>query len=217
MTSEAYLAPYPMLAEFLRQNPGVTHNPGFFVGPSRSELDQSSRYNSTAHEISEDFAALLVLGGLMTLMGLIAWGMRNLIEHRRWLRASKAQSEAHARVFDRLSSNEDVLAYIQSPAGQRYLQSAPLAIEGARSFGAPIGRILLAAQAGTVVAFLGGGLWFASTRLAVNPNATEVAPVFFTASMVVIAVGLGLLASSAIAYVLSRQLGLLRSDAVPHA
>ena len=217
MANEAYLAPYPTIAEFLRRNPAVLHNPAFFLGQSRAEWDDNNRYNPVAHELSQDFAGLLFFGGFVAFMGLVAWGIRTLIEHRRWLRASKVQSDAHSKMFDRLTSNDDLMAYLQSPAGQRYLQSAPLPVEDPRAFGAPVGRILVAAQAGTVVAFLGFGLWFASSRLAGNPNAAEVTPVFFTASMVVIAVGLGFLVSSGIAYVLSRQLGLLESPSSTHA
>ncbi|HEX4345984.1 MAG TPA: hypothetical protein VHZ73_00330, partial [Vicinamibacterales bacterium] len=183
MANDAYLAPYAAIAQFLRQNPSVLHNPAYFVGQSRVEWDESNRYNPVAHELSQDFAGLLIFGGVIAFMGLLAWGVRNLVEHRRWLRTSKVQGDAHAKMIDRLTSNEDLMAYLQSPAGQRYLQAPPLAVDDLRSVGAPVGRILFAAQAGTVVAFLGLGLWFASSRLASNPNAVEVAPVFYTASV----------------------------------
>jgi len=219
LTNEAYLAPYAELAAFLNQHPTIAHNPAFFVGPARSEWDQYNTRNGQAmREFSQDFAGLLVFSGIMAFLGLIAWGIRNLVEHRHWLRVSKVQGDAHAKIFDRLSSNnEDLLAYIQSPAGQKFLESAPLAVEGARSIGAPVGRILFAAQAGTVVSFLGLGVWYASGRLAANPNVSDAAPFLFTVSVVIVAVGLGLIASSGIAYLLSRRLGLFEPLTAPHA
>jgi len=219
LTNDGYLAPYPQLAAFLKQHPTIAHNPAFFVGTARSEWEQyNSRSGQAMREFSEDFAALLVFSGIMAFLGLIAWGIRNLAEHRRWLRVSKVQSEAHAKIFDRLaSSNEDLLAYLQSPAGQRFLESAPLSVEGAHSIGAPVGRILFAAQAGTVVAFLGLGVWYAGGRLAANPNVSDAAPFLMTVSMIIIAVGFGLIVSSGIAYALSRRMGLLGPAASSHA
>ena len=37
----------------------------------------------------------------------------------------KIQTDAHTKIVDRLASNEDLLAYMQSPAGQRFLTSSP--------------------------------------------------------------------------------------------
>jgi len=219
LANQAYLAPYPQLSAFLAAHPTIAHNPGFFVGAARSEWDQYNTRNGQAmREFSEDFAGLLVFSGIMAFLGLIAWGIRNLVEHRRWLRVSKVQSDAHAKIFDRLSSNnEDLLAYLQSPAGQRFLESAPLSVEGARSVAAPVGRILFAAQAGTVVGFLGLGVWYASGRLAANPDVADAAPFLLTASLIIIAIGLGLIVSAGIAYALSRRMGLLAPAASSHA
>src|SRR5262245_27656532 len=34
LTNQAFLAPYPRLAEFLKQHPEIAHNPSFYVGES---------------------------------------------------------------------------------------------------------------------------------------------------------------------------------------
>ena len=218
LSNDAYLAPYPDLAGFLAQHPEVAHNPGFFVGASRNEWNQQSEpHQAAARAIDNMFGYLMVFSGLATLMGLIGWALKTLVDHRRWLRQSKVQTEAHTKVLDRLSSNEDLMAYIQTPAGRRFLESAPIPMEGARSFGAPIGRILFAAQAGTVVTFLGAGILYVSGRLVTNPNINDAAPFLFVVGIVAIAIGVGLFVSSGIAYVLSKHLGLLEGPSSSHA
>jgi len=39
---------------------------------------------------------------------------------------AKVQAEAHTKLLDRLTSNDELLAYVQSSAGSRFLQSAPM-------------------------------------------------------------------------------------------
>jgi hypothetical protein len=218
LSSDAYLAPYPDLARFLAAHPEVIRNSGYFVGPSRNEWNQQSEpHQATARAVEMMFAYLMVFSGLATFMGLIAWALKTLVDHRRWLRQSTVQTEAHTKVLDRLSSNEDLMAYIQTPAGRRFLESAPIPMEGARSFGAPIGRILFSAQAGTVVTFLGMGLLYVSARLAANPNINDAAPFLFVVGIVATAIGVGLFVSSGIAYMLSKHLGLLEGPSSSHA
>ncbi|HYM21554.1 MAG TPA: hypothetical protein VEU08_00020, partial [Vicinamibacterales bacterium] len=164
MTRVDYLAPYPTLANFLAAHPEVAHNPSFFVGQStdRYTPELSSR-TATLREIQEAMVGLLVFCGLMGVLGSIVYLLRGFIDHKRWVAATKIQTEAHNKLFDRLTSNEDLMAYLQSPAGQRYLQFAPVMPDAApRSVGAPINRIMWSAQTGIVVAL--GGLGLAMTR-----------------------------------------------------
>ena len=46
--------------------------------------------------------------------------------HRRWSRLSKIQTDVHNKLLDRFTSNEDLLAYIQTPVGRKFLESAPI-------------------------------------------------------------------------------------------
>jgi len=221
LSNDAYLAPYPELSAFLKQHPNIVHNPAFFVGASRSEwTSQPQSTGRDAVRMMEDvLAGAFVLIGVVCFMTLVGWSIRKLVDHRRWLRMSKLQADAHAKVFDRLSSNEDLLAYIQSPAGQKFLESAPIVTEGARSLDAPVGRILFTSQIGTVVTFVGFAMAYVTSHLAnnSNPEVYQVAPFLFTASALAIAVGIGFLASSGVAYALSRKLGLLEETKSSHA
>src|SRR5205085_2299025 len=107
-------------------------------------------------------SVVTTLLGFVAFFITISWLARLLVDHRRWLRASKTQTEAQAKLFDRLTSNEDLLTYIQSPAGARFLQAAPMPLEAeTRSVAAPISRILWSVQAGIILAVVGAGMWFA--------------------------------------------------------
>src|SRR5215218_5810031 len=118
----------------------------------------------------------------MVVIAVITSLARQLIEYRRWLRQSRIQTEANTKVIDRLTSNEDLLAYAKTPAGISFLQAMPAAIEAPRLGGAPIGRVLWSVQAGVVLAALGIGLWL--VRGSVMP---EIAPGFVVMGTVAVA------------------------------
>ena len=72
----------------------------------------------------------------------LIWAIKTLIEQRRWSRLSSIQTEVHSKLLDRFTSNEELLAYIQTPAGKRFFESAPIPLEaGPRPMSAPVGRI----------------------------------------------------------------------------
>src|SRR5882672_7800173 len=200
-----YVAPYPRLAAFLSQHPEVAHNPVFFLGDARFNVpDARGRTFDMLEGILAGMAGLTVFA---TIVGLIVWVVRSLISYRSWKHIVKIQTEAHTKIFDRLGSNDDLMVYIQSPAGQRFLTSTSTAVEVApRSVGAPIGRILWSVQAGTVITIAGIGLFVASGLVI-----EEVAQVLHVISVLAIAIGLGFVASALVAYALSHRLGLLES------
>jgi hypothetical protein len=213
LSNEGYLQPYPQLGAFLKQHPEVAHNPGFYFegygenGSYHRETTQDRAIQMWRSTI-EGFTIGGVILGIAT--GVI-FLIKTLIDHRRWSRLSKIQTEVHNKVLDRMQSNEDLLAYIQTPAGRRFLESAPIPIDSPRSIGAPLGRILWSAQAGAVLTVLGIGIEVVSS------NAVEdVAPPLAAMGAVVIALGIGFLVSALLAYMLTRRFGLM-NDAGPAA
>ena len=218
LTNPAYLEPYPALAEFLGQHPEIAHNPGFFVGEAR----RNDFYNSTDPKLAvirmmnETLAGVAFLIGFLTVVGTIAWLLRSVIEHRRWLRVSKTHTETHTKLLDRLTSNAELMAYMESPAGRRFLEAAPIPMNaGPRSLSAPIGRILWSVQAGCIIAFAGAGLMYSSTRFAANATLADIELPLFVMGVTAVAIGAGFVVSAVIAYMLSRRLGLLASPARP--
>ena len=220
LTTPAYLAPYPTLAAFLTQHPEIARNPAFFLGQgydydSRDETPERFRARMAGDMIGN----MLVLTGLMTLLGVLAWLIKTALDHRRWLRLSKIQSETHNKLFDRLTSNEDLLAYIQTPVGRRFLEAAPLQLEGsAAPAGAPVGRILRSVQAGAVASMTGLGFLFVSSRFSSDTiGYADASPALFLVGCVITAAGIGFVLSAGAAYLLSRRLGLLPTPESSHA
>src|SRR3954463_9287898 len=156
-----YMAAYPTLAGYVAQHPEVAHNPGFFFGGTFSAQYEDGRSHAI-RAVQDVMEGLEVLIGIVTAILTLAWLIRAGIDHRRWLRATKIQTDAHNKIVDRLSSNEDLLAYMQSPSGQRFLTASLGGPSGSQAapaiVGAPFNRILWSVQAGIVLAAAGFGL-----------------------------------------------------------
>lgn len=214
LTNQAYLEPYPALAAFLAQHPEVAHNPGFFLSGFQAfrRFDYNDPRVAAVRAGQEVLFSLAFLIGFVTVVGTIGWLLRSVIDHRRWLRVSKIHTDTHTKLIDRLTSNEELLAYMQSPAGRRFLEAAPIALDaGPRALSAPLGRILWSVQAGCVVAFAGGGLVYSSSRFA-SSAFSEIELPLFVMGATALAIGAGFVVSSVVAYALSRRLGLLTSS-----
>ena len=209
--SPEYLAPYPALAQYLTQHPEIAHNPAYFLGvgdPWENRENSLSETYRLWRDVSEGIAIFL---SIFTVVMLFAWLVRTLIDYRRWHRMSKVQTDVHTKLLDRFSSNEDLLAYIQSPSGKRFLESIPIPADiGPRSISAPVGRIMWSVQTGMVLAFAGIGLYFAFSQLSTD----KIAEPFFVVSMLAIALGLGFIASAGVSYALSQRLGLFADPSV---
>ena len=203
LTNQAYLASYPGLAAFLAAHPDIARNPSFYIG-SGGDFYRTPR--SPVLELSSE-----VLGGMAAFIGvgiavgLMTWLIRTFVDYRRWSRLSKVQAEVHTKLMDRFSSNEELLAYIKSPAGAKFLESTPITLDpGPRTLGAPLGRILWSLQGGVVLMCAGIGLWIVSAR--VGAEAAQAMQAF---GVLALALGTGFVVSAIISYVVSRKLGLI--------
>ena len=204
-----YLAPYPRIAEFLKQHPEVARDPQFFVGRSNEYWDYRNRTPAEqAYDTLESMlTGLAIFTGMMTVLFVLATLVRQAINHRRWSRQSKVQTEVHTKILDRLQSNDELLAYIQTPAGQRFLQSgpSPLSDPEPRTLSAPFGRIFWSVQVGVVLLALGIGFWFVQRNVM-----AEIAPVFSSMGVIAAALGAGAICSGIVSYLLSVRFGLLK-------
>jgi hypothetical protein len=214
LTKPDYMAPYPSLAGYLAQHPEVAHDPIFFFGAAPFQQPYSDSKSAAMRAVEGVFEGFWVLTGFVTGVLALTWLAKAGIEHRRWLRATKIQVDAHTKIVDRLSSNDDLLAYMQSQTGQQFLTASlgvPAAAAAPLAVGAPFNRILWSVQVGIVVAAAGFGLW-----LAKNGVIDEVAQPLQVISILAMALGAGFVASAFASYVLSRQLGLVQPQQ-PHA
>lgn len=209
MSNDAYLAAYPTVAAFLKQHPEIARDPGYFLDWVTVQQGEYRQERESVHMWRNFMEGLMVAFVISIIGSFLVWLVKNVIEHRRWLRLTKTQTEVHSKLFDRLSSNEDLLAYIQTPSGRRFLEgagAAPSVPAQPRALGAPISRILWAVQVGIVVMAGAVGLLLVS-RWVID----EVAQPLAAMATIGISLGIGFVISSAVAYVLSRSMGLIET------
>lgn len=201
LTNKEYLAPYPLLWAFVGKHPEIGHNSAYFLGSPNNNYYQPRGSDRVPAEIAQYLAVASVM--ISVVVG-ITWIIRSVIEYRRWLRIIKSQSEFHSRLMDRLTSSEDLLGYIQSPAGRRFLEAAPALTEGGTP-GGTLGRILWSVQAGLVMGLAGIGLSYSSNHI--NTQASEP---FFVLGILAMAIGGGFILSAFASYTIARHMGLVR-------
>jgi len=213
--NRAYLEPYPALLQFLTAHPQVVRDPGYFLGhladsgpwvePQFRDPTIATRRDAI-NAWRSMFSSLTTFAVFVLIVGTLAWLIRYIVDHRRWLRATKTQAEVHAKLLERMTTADDLKSYMESEAGQRFLQASPLALESAnqQSVGAPFSRILWSVQVGVVMVALGVG--FLVVRRGMEE---EVAQMIGTWGTLAIALGVGFAISAAASYVISSRLGLL--------
>lgn len=205
LTNQAFLEPYPNLGTFLSEHPEIIQNPAFFVG-SPEVPEAVSSADRSYRMFQNILAGLALFVAALTFVSILCWIIKMVADHRRWLRLSKVQSDVHSKLLDRFTSNQDLLAYIQTPAGRNFLESAPISVDiGSGRVSAPASRIIFSVQAGIVLALAGLGM----NAVSVNMPTPEFAQPLFLIGILAIAIGLGFVLSAAAAYFLSRKLGLL--------
>jgi hypothetical protein len=210
LSNQPYLAPYPALANFLNAHPEVLRNPSFYIGAA-----EPNRRPDSAAEVADKLEGMVtdvtLLIGFGLAMCLIAWLIHGFIDARRWSRLTNIQTEVHKKLMDRFTSNEDLLAYIQTPAGSKFLESSPIVLDASpRTVAAPVSRILWTVQGGVVAIAVGAGLQFVGGRVPY-----DVAQPLRALGVLGIALGLGLVASAIISFMISRRLGLMERPSAP--
>lgn len=203
-----YLANYPVLAAFLEQHPEVAHNPGFFIGEWQFREQNNNPQIEAARTLRSFVDSMTVVLVIVTITTGVIFLVRTVVEHRRWQRAMKAQSDLNTKLIDRFAASDELLAYLQSAPGKALTEAPTLPQPAVRGMDAPLGRIFWSLQAGSVMAFAGAGLLFVSGRM--REDVAVVAPTLFAFGTVVLTIGIGFLASSAISFFLSQRLGLVR-------
>jgi len=204
LSNDSYLAPYPALDNYIKAHPQIARNPEFYLGrPSPNRYVRSA--GEDWRDVLQGFEVLL---GLAAFMGLIAWCVRTIVDQKRWNRQNKVMTDVHARLLERLNGNEELLAYIQSPAGAKFLEAAPLRIDFPAQNGAPLGRIMWTVQAGIVITAAGIGLCAVAAQ--VSPD--NAAPVRGL-GLLGIAIGIGFVVSALVSFLISRRMGVIETPA----
>jgi hypothetical protein len=208
LANEAYLQQYPAVQQFLAAHPEIVRNPGFYLEFVRQSFDftRPTDPRSRALDIWDSvIEGVGVFAILAFVSAMIAWLVKTVLNHRRWVRTSTIQNEVHNKILDRFAGTNELLTYVQSPAGRRFLEAAPIPLDaGERPVPVPLSRILWSVQAGIVLMIGGLGFQYVSGRVI-----DEVAQGLWTIGVLATAFGLGFVAAGAFSFVMSRRLGLL--------
>ena len=196
MSNAAFVAKYPELQSFLEKHPEVRRNPQFYVG----EFGTPGRQTPMEGVVE----MLAVLGGFALGVFAITWLIRTIIEQRRWNRLSRTQAEVHNKILDRFGSSEEVLSYIQTAAGTKFLESAPIPVQSARAAQpAPFGRVMNSVQLGVVIAIGALGVLLVSLRFEGDGGHG-----LFAMGAIAFSIGIGFIVSAVVSVAMSRRLGL---------
>jgi hypothetical protein len=202
LSNDTYVAGYPQLAQFVAAHPEVRRNARFYLG----EFQPYQRRTQT-DDIIEAISVLLGLTiGALTL----AWLVRTIIEQRRWNRLSRTQTEVHNKILDRFSTSAELLEYVRSSAGAKFLESAPIPVSTGRAVQAgPSGRIMSSIQLGIIVVTGAIGALLVSYRLD-----ADAARALFAFGAIALCIGGGFIISAAVSVVVSKRLGLWQAPEV---
>jgi hypothetical protein len=207
-SNPSYLANYPSLQQFVAKHPEVTHSPGYYLDHVYVPGDPTPRTASMAM-LESTMEGIAVFSVMLMITLALTWLIKTLIDHRRWSRISKVQAEVHNKLLDRFASNEELLAYVQTPAGQQFLKSAPIELAaGPRPVSAPLSRILWSVQIGVVLAAAGFGMQYVGSNVD-----KDVSQPFMAIGVLALSIGIGFVVSAVLSYLISRRLNLWNNTA----
>jgi hypothetical protein len=207
----------PQLAAFLTAHPEVARNPDFYLFTHLNTQDGSpdealsravwpdvyNTYRRTGFdELLSNMAPLLAFACFLVAA---IWGVRVFVENRRWSRTFKLQSDVHGRLIDKFSSSQEIAAYMQTEAGRRFLEAAPipLNIDSSRRVPNAVARVLTPIQIGVVLVLLGAGFFMLRNA---GPDYETPMRVL---GVLTLMPGLGFIISAGITWVLASRLGLM--------
>lgn len=155
--------------------------------------------------MSDNMVQVLVMPALFFCVGWIVWIVANS-RHRS--KVAEVQAQMQAKLFEKFGSSQELIAYLNTDAGNRFLDSAT--IEHTR----PFGRVLGSIQAGVILVLLGIAMLIVRFTMPQNGFYDQIqraqsAQGLLAVSLVLLALGLGFLASAAASYKLSKTWGLL--------
>jgi hypothetical protein len=215
MTNEAYLATYPQLRQFFGAHPEVSQNAPYYLEQVRGAYPDHWQPRTYQQEMVEGvLAGIAVVIGSVVAICTLFWLIRTMLDQRRWNRLSKIQAEVHTKLMDRFSTNEELLSYVQTPSGRRFLESGPSPLqEASPSVAAPYARILWSVQIGAVLTVGGIGMLFISN----GSEQPELKEFFYVLGCLTTTLGGGFVVSAIAAYFLSWRFGLFEPRPVDHA
>jgi hypothetical protein len=211
----------PQLAAFLAQHPEVARNPEFYLFSHLKHVDgepdealqrevwpdvyRSQDRPSVFERMWSDLVPLIAFACGVVAVILLT---RMFIENRRWSRIFKMQSDVHGKLIEKFTSNQDLAGYMETEAGRKFLEAAPIPIDFEQKQRVPsaVARVLTPLQVGIVMVLLGIGLLLLRHA---GPD-LETPMLFF--GTVVLMPGIGFIISAGVSWLLAARLGLMPAE-----
>jgi len=207
----------PQLAQFLAQHPEVARNPDFYLfthvhredGSPDEALEREvwpgmvpRNDGWSANDVIVPIASVLAFA---CFLAALVWLIRQFLENRRWGRIFKLQSEVHGRLIDKFGSNQELSGYMETEAGKRFLEAAPIPVgfENEQRMPNAIARVLTPLQIGVVLVLLGIGFFL------LRNVRVEMHEAMLVLGTIALMPGLGFIISAGITWVLADRLGLI--------
>lgn len=213
----------PELGSFLQAHPEIAKSPDFYLFNNlhpqheqpaevleRKLWPQMSQPESAGidRELISDGIPFLVF---LCMLSALLWLTHVLLENRRWNRIFKLQTDVHGRLIERFGTSQEVLTYMSTDAGKRFLEATPIAVgfERQAPVPSPVARVLTPLQIGIVMSLLGVGL------LSLRHSIADGGVALLVLGTVVLMPGLGFIISAGITWALARHLGLMPASGKP--
>jgi hypothetical protein len=207
----------PELGRFLEAHPEIAQNPDFYLfnnlhgqNEQPSETLERKLWPQMAARQGSDTLRELISDGIPFLvfaciLGALLWLTYVLIENRRWNRIFQLQNDVHGKLIERFGTSQEVLTYMSTDAGRKFLEATPIAVgfERKQPVPSPVARVLTPLQIGIVMTLLGIGL------IGLRHSIPDGEAPLLLIGTVVLMPGLGFIISAGISWVLARHLGLM--------
>ena len=207
----------PQLGQFLASHPEVGRNPEFYLFTHLNTEDGRDNALERAvwpeshpwHEPSPGDRIMDALVPFLVFLGVlfaVLWLVRQFLENRRWSRIFKLQTDVHSKLIERFGSSQELLTYMGTEAGKRFLEAAPIPVgfEPDQRMPNAVARVLNPLQIGVVLTLLGVGLLALKNSL----GADMTAPMLLMGTVVLMP-GIGFILSAGITWLLAGRLGLM--------
>jgi len=208
----------PQLGQFLLTHPEVVRNPEFYLfthlkgEDGRDEALERAVWPdikapwqppSAGERIMGDVVPFLVFVGILFAL---LWLVRQFLENRRWSRIFGLQNEVHSKLIEKFGASQELLTYMGTEAGKRFLEAAPIPVgyEAEQRVPNAVAKVLTPLQIGVVMTLLGIGM------LAIRNNlGADMAAPMLLMGTVVLMPGIGFIISAGITWLLASRLGLM--------
>jgi hypothetical protein len=208
----------PELAKFLQQHPEIMRNPEFYLFADLPDSEGSEniqyllqrdawpKFNQNSNNSRRLVESVVVFIFFIISLAAILWLLRLFLQNRRWNRVFKVQADIHSKLLDKLGGTQELLTYLGSDTGRKFMEFAPIAstIDTPQNMGVPhpFTRILAPLQVGIISMLIGLGLLFIKGSFR-DPWA------LLLLGTIALMVGIGFMLSSGLSWMMAKRLGMI--------